>query len=60
MWYIFPQIEGLGQSTLSKKYAITSLEEAKAYLKDDELRDHLIEMSLALLDLKENISEDIF
>jgi uncharacterized protein (DUF1810 family) len=57
---MFPQIEGLGQSTLSKKYAITSLEEAKAYLKDDELRDHLIEMSLALLDLKEDISEDIF
>ena len=60
MWYMFPQIEGLGQSTLSKKYAITSLEEAKAYLEDDELRDHLIEMSLALLDLKEDISEDIF
>ena len=27
MWYMFPQIEGLGQSTLSKKYAITSLED---------------------------------
>lgn len=60
MWYIFPQIEGLGQSEISKKYAITSLEEAKAYLKDDELREHLIEISLALLDLKENVSEDIF
>jgi hypothetical protein len=29
-------------------------------LADDELRDHLIEISLALLDLKENVSEDIF
>ena len=60
MWYIFPQIVWLGHSTISKKYSISSLEEAKAYLKDKELRDHLIEISLALLDLKENISEDIF
>ena len=60
MWYIFPQISWLGHSTISKKYSISSLEEAKAYLKDNELRDHLIEISLALLDLKENVSEDIF
>ncbi|MBR4566974.1 DUF1810 family protein [bacterium] len=45
---------------MSKRYAISSLDEAKAYLADDELRDHLIEISLALLDLKENVSEDIF
>jgi len=60
MRYIFPQIEWLWHSTISKRYAISSLDEAKAYLADDELRDHLIEISLALLDLKENVSEDIF
>ena len=30
MWFVFPQIVGLGQSAMSKQYAITSLEEAKA------------------------------
>ena len=60
MWYIFPQISWLGHSTISQKYSISWLDEAIAYLKDKELRDHLIEISLALLDLKENVSEDIF
>jgi uncharacterized protein (DUF1810 family) len=32
MWFIFPQIEGLGSSPLARKYAISSLDEAKAYL----------------------------
>jgi len=32
MWYIFPQIDGLAFSSTSKRYAIKSLEEAKAYL----------------------------
>jgi uncharacterized protein (DUF1810 family) len=32
MWYIFPQIEGLGRSSMAQKFAISSLEEAKAYL----------------------------
>ena len=34
IWYIFPQIQGLGHSSMSKKYAITSLLEAKAYLEE--------------------------
>jgi uncharacterized protein (DUF1810 family) len=32
MWFVFPQIEGLGQSPMSRRYAIRSLEEARAYL----------------------------
>ena len=32
MWFIFPQIEGLSSSTMSKRFAISSLEEAAAYL----------------------------
>jgi uncharacterized protein (DUF1810 family) len=32
MWFVFPQIEGLGQSPMSYRYAIASLDEARAYL----------------------------
>ena len=43
MWFIFPQIAGLGQSPTSRTYAISSLEEAKAYLSDPVLGPRLIE-----------------
>src|ERR1039457_2727979 len=33
MWFIFPQLQGLGHSSVARRYAISSLEEAKAYLK---------------------------
>ena len=42
MWYIFPQIEGLGKSFTSQFYAIHSLEEAKAFLEDSYLGKNLI------------------
>ena len=42
MWFIFPQIEGLGHSFLSRKFAISSLEEAKAYLRHPILEARLI------------------
>ena len=32
MWFVFPQIAGLGASAMSQRYAITSLDEARAYL----------------------------
>lgn len=32
MWYIFPQIQGLGRSSMAQRYAISSLDEAKAYI----------------------------
>jgi uncharacterized protein (DUF1810 family) len=32
MWFVFPQIEGLGHSAMAERYAITSLDEARAYL----------------------------
>jgi uncharacterized protein (DUF1810 family) len=43
MWYVFPQIAGLGQSQMSRTYAIASLEEAKAYLRHPALGPRLIE-----------------
>lgn len=52
MWYIFPQLKGLGFSYTSKYYGIEGIEEAKAYLTDDLLRSRLIEISETLLSLK--------
>lgn len=49
IWYIFPQLKGLGSSYSSIFYGIASLDEAKAYLQNDVLREHLIEISNALL-----------
>lgn len=43
MWFIFPQIEGLGSSPVSRHYAISSLEEAKAYLRHPILGPRLRE-----------------
>ena len=49
MWYIFPQIAGLGRSTTAEYYAIKSKEEAKGYIEDPVLGKRLIEISQALL-----------
>lgn len=49
MWYIFPQIKGLGRSDMALYYAITSLDEAKAYLTDEILGTRLREISEELL-----------
>jgi len=43
MWYIFPQIEGLGRSHIAQKYAIRNTDEAKAYLADLVLGARLVE-----------------
>lgn len=59
IWYIFPQIEGLGISATSEYYAIRSLEEARAYLRNSVLHDHLIEISRALLLLESNDPEEV-
>jgi uncharacterized protein (DUF1810 family) len=52
IWYIFPQIGGLGYSEMSKRYAIKDLPEAIAYLTHPVLGKRLIEISTALLKLK--------
>lgn len=51
IWYIFPQIQGLGFSPTSKYYALSSLKEAKAYVEDSALKVRLHEITAALLDL---------
>ena len=51
MWYILPQIRGLGKSALSTFYGIKDIKEAIQYLKNEKLKNNLIEISQALLDL---------
>ncbi|CAA9244219.1 MAG: NTP pyrophosphohydrolases including oxidative damage repair enzymes [uncultured Acidimicrobiales bacterium] len=43
MWFVFPQIEGLGHSAMSTRYAISSLAEARAYLRHPVLGLRLLE-----------------
>ena len=59
IWYIFPQIVGMGYSSTSKYYAIADFDEAVAYWNDPVLRVRLLEISEALLDLKSNDAEDV-
>lgn len=51
IWYIFPQIQGLGFSSTAQYYAIEDMAEAKAYLAHPTLRARLLEISEALLTL---------
>ena len=55
MWYIFPQIAGLGMSSTAVYYSIRDLDEARDYINDPYLGKNLIEISEALL---ENPSDD--
>ncbi len=48
MWFVFPQVAGLGQSPTSRKYAITSLAEAEAYLRHPVLGPRLVESAKAV------------
>lgn len=50
IWYIFPQLSGLSTSARSKRYAISSLEEAQAYLAHPVLGARLAEISQVVLD----------
>ncbi|MFT5452732.1 MAG: hypothetical protein ACI9N9_002227 [Enterobacterales bacterium] len=49
MWFIFPQMKGLGHSTMARRFAIESLEQAKEYLQYDVLGARLIECAELLL-----------
>ncbi|BFU44392.1 DUF1810 domain-containing protein [Krasilnikovia sp. MM14-A1004] len=49
MWFVFPQLAGLGTSPTAQRYAISSLDEARAYLADPVLGPRLAECARALL-----------
>lgn len=60
MWYIFPQIQGLGFSETSKFYAIKDTHEAEEFLRHPVLGSGLIELCNALLHLKTNDAHQVF
>ena len=60
IWFIFPQIAGLGQSAMAQRFAITSLDEAKAYLKHPVLGQRLRECTQLVLDVNWHSAEEIF
>ena len=49
IWYIFPQVAGLGSSPTARRYAISGLEEAEAYLRHPVLGERLLECTTAVL-----------
>jgi uncharacterized protein (DUF1810 family) len=60
MWFVFPQIAGLGQSPTSRRYAISSLEEAREYLAHPVLGPRLIECARVVGELEERSAQDVF
>lgn len=60
MWYIFPQIQGLGFSETSRHYAIKDVAEAQKYLADPVLGSRLIEISRELIQLESDNATTIF
>jgi len=59
MWFVFPQIAGLGSSPAAQRYAIASLQEARAYLADAVLGPRLIECATELLVVEGRSAEEI-
>lgn len=60
MWFIFPQIAGLGHSPMARTYAISSLDEAKAYLAHPILGHRLRECADLAAGIEGRTVEDIF
>ncbi|MET3811817.1 DUF1810 domain-containing protein [Arthrobacter sp. UYEF3] len=60
MWFVFPQIAGLGMSPTSRKYAISSLDEAREYLHHPVLGARLLECARAVLAVDGRSAEQIF
>jgi uncharacterized protein (DUF1810 family) len=60
MWFIFPQLAGLGSSPTAAEYAIRSLQEARAYLKHPVLGPRLVECVQAVNALRSRSAADIF
>jgi uncharacterized protein (DUF1810 family) len=60
MWFVFPQIEGLGSSAMAREYAISSLDEARAYLAHPVLGPRLRECARAVADTRGSSAQRIF
>ena len=60
MWFIFPQLAGLGQSSTSRYYGLKNIEEARAYLEDPVLGGRLKECTEAVLEVSGRSAMEIF
>ena len=60
IWYVFPQIAGLGMSPTSQRYAISSLDEARAYLQHPILGPRLVEVASVILGNTDSTAVQIF
>ena len=60
MWYVFPQIAGLGSSPMAQHYAIQSVDEARAYLDHPTLGPRLVAIAEAALALPERSATAVF
>ena len=60
MWYIFPQLKGLGTTHMSEYYGILNADEAREYLKHPSLGANLAQICVSLLGLETNDPRDIF
>jgi uncharacterized protein (DUF1810 family) len=60
MWFIFPQLQGLGSSPMAQRYAISGLDEAKAYLAHPILGDRLRDCTSVVNAVSGRTVEDIF
>ncbi len=60
MWFVFPQIAGLGQSPISRRFAISSLDEARAYLAHPVLGPRLVASAQALIQLPTRSADEVF
>ncbi|HEX8304671.1 MAG TPA: DUF1810 domain-containing protein [Jatrophihabitans sp.] len=60
MWFVFPQIAGLGQSPMSRRFAISSLAQARAYLEHPVLGSRLIECARILAERHDRSAPQIF
>jgi uncharacterized protein (DUF1810 family) len=60
MWFVFPQIAGLGYSAMSQRYAIASIDEARAYLRHDVLGPRLRTCAGIVAGTKDRSADQIF
>ena len=60
MWYIFPQLRGLGHSRMSNYYGISGIDEAKAFLENPILNQRLRELCEVILGLETDDAREVF
>jgi uncharacterized protein (DUF1810 family) len=60
MWFVFPQVAGLGRSAMARRYAISSAAEARAYLEHPVLGPRLVECARMVAGLEGRSAEEVF